>query len=326
MTLQIRQFESFIAVAEERHFGRAAARLHIAQPHLSRDIRRLETELGVDLFDRKSRPIRLTPAGIDFLEEAQLAIHQVHRAVACARRAGSAEHGHISVAALPWAYNTCLPSLLRIFHDRLPSVNVRLSTRSLDEQANALRQERLDVGLATVESWLAEERALTVEPLLAEPWVAVLPQGHSLAERTELSLHDLVGHPFVSPRGSADRETALFAGRGLSRIVAQVVPIFHAQFSLVAAGVGIGIQFASFSQFACPGLSFVPISDAPPVRRALVWRRDDERELLRIFLETARQAAHQLELEHKSVWPQKGGEDEIRGLPSRPHLDGGCRA
>jgi DNA-binding transcriptional LysR family regulator len=297
MTVQIRLFDSFVAVAKERHFGRAAERLNVAQPHLSRDIRRLETELGVELFDRKSRPIRLTPAGVDFLEEAQAALHQVHRALASARLAGSTEHGHVSVGAFPWAYNLFLPSLLRLFQGRLPDVTLRLATISAGELPTALSQERLDVGLATVESWLSEDRALTVEPLLAEPWVAVLPHDHSLAERTELSLDDLVDLPFVSPRGSVDRETELFAGRGLSRIVAQIVPIFHAQFSLVAAGTGIGIQFASFSQFACPGLSFVPVSDAPPVQRALVWRRDDEREPLRTFLDAARQAAQRLKLE-----------------------------
>ncbi len=293
---QLRLFDSFVAVAKERHFGRAAARLQVAQPHLSRDIRRLEAELGVELFDRKSRPIRLTPAGMDFLEEAQVALHQVDRAVAAARRAGSNERGHVSVGALPWAYNAYLPSLLRLFRERLPDVSLRLSSVGPEEQVDALRQERLDVGLATVEPWLAEERALTVEPLLAEPWVAVLPEDHSLAERTELSLHDLAGLPFVSPRGSVDREAALFAGRGLSRIVSQVVPIFHAQFSLVAIGAGIGIQFASFSRFACPGLTFVSVRDAPPVQRALVWRRDDERELVRVFLDAARYAAREVEL------------------------------
>jgi len=266
----------------------------------------------VELLNRKSRPIRLTPAGADFLEEARLALAQIHRAVACARGAGSTEHGHVSVGAVPSAYNIYLPTLVRLFRDRLPGVSLRLSAQNPDEQADALRQERLDVGLAIVESWLAEERALTVEPLVAEPWIAILPRGHPLAERTELSLHDLVGDPFVSPRWSVDKETALFAGHGLSRIVAQVVPIFHAQFSLIAAGVGIGLQLASFSQFACPGLSFVPVVDAAPMRLGLVWRRDDERELLHIFLDTARQAAQRLELEYGvDMHALTGG--EVRG-------------
>ncbi len=297
MTVQIRHFESFIAVAEERHFGRAAARIRVAQPHLSREIRRLETELGVDLVDRTSRPIRLTPAGAGFLEEARLALQQIDRAVACARRAGSTEHGHVSVGALPWAYNAYLPSLLRRLRDRLPGVDLRLSAQDANEQMDGLRQERLDVGLVAVEAWLAEERTLTVEPLLAEPWVAVLAQDHPLTERGTLTLRDLVGEPFVSPHGALEKETALFAGSGLSRVIAQVVPIFHAQFSLIAAGAGIGIQLASFRQFACPGLSFVPIEDAPPVELALVWRSDDERELLRIFLDSARQAVRSLEVD-----------------------------
>ncbi len=296
MTVQIRHFESFIAVAEERHFGRAAARLRVAQPHLSREIRRLETELGVDLVDRTSRPIRLTPAGAGFLEEARRTLQQIDRAVASARRAGSTEHGHVSVGALPWAYNVYLPSLLRRFRDRLPGASLRLSALDANEQMDGLRQERLDVGLVALEAWLAEERALTIEPLLAEPWVAVLAHDHPLAGRTELSLHDLVREPFVSPRGALKKETALFAGRGLNHVVAQVVPIFHAQFSLISAGAGIGIQLASFRQFACPGLSFVPVEDAPPVGLALVWRCDDERELLRIFLDSAREAARSLEI------------------------------
>ncbi len=116
----------------------------------------------------------------------------------------------------------------------------------------------------------------------------------------------------MSPRGSVDKETALFAAGGLSRVVAQVVPIFHAQFSLIAAGVGIGLQLASFTRFACPGLSFVPVLDAPPMRLGLVWRRDDERELLHIFLDTARQAAQRLELEYGvDMHALTGG--EVRG-------------
>ncbi len=118
--VELRHLQYFVAVAEERHFRRAAQRLQIAQPSLSRQIRALEQELGVELLDRASRPLRLTAAGADLLEEARFILNRTRRAVEHTRRTARGERGRLSIAMLPWAYSGTLPRVLSAFSERAP--------------------------------------------------------------------------------------------------------------------------------------------------------------------------------------------------------------
>lgn len=300
--IELRHLRSFLVLAEELHFGRAAERLHVAQPALSRQVRALELELGTDLLDRTSRPIRLTTAGGAFVGEAQLAVQQAARAVDTGRRAARGEVGRLSVQTTFWAYNAIIPHVVRAFRRRSPQVSIDLSTATgPTAQVDALQRERLDVCFTAFAQWLVQRRALEVEPLLEEQMVAIVARDHPFARRSAVGLDDLAGEPFVSlPHavvpGLIDRQMAAFHERGLSPTPVQEAPDLIALLALVGGGVGVGLHMASFSNLRHPGVAFVPIADDPPTAKLLlVWRRGDDREIISSFLDTAREVARSLE-------------------------------
>jgi DNA-binding transcriptional LysR family regulator len=293
MDVELRHLRAFVALAEERHFGRAAERLKIAQPPLSRQIQDLERELGSELLDRRRRPVGLTPAGEAFLEEARVALEQSRRTVERARRAGRGQLW-LSVAAPPWAFNGVLPAVLKAFRARHPEVGLELSTTDPVFQGNSLRDGAFDVVFA---QWVVDTRGLALEPLLEEPTVALVPERHRLASRPALSLKDVAGEPSVAMCSRctpklAQEEATLFRSRGLTRHVVQSACGPLQQLGLVAAGLGIALSSASMSLLRREGVAFVPLeTDTPSSSLHLLWRRDDERERLQRFLETAREVA-----------------------------------
>jgi DNA-binding transcriptional LysR family regulator len=292
---------SFLAVAEELHFGRAAERLNVAQPTLSRRIRLLEEELGTLLFDRTSQPVRLTPAGRAFREDAELAVHHGRRAREQALRAARGELGRISVGATSWANNAVVPQALRAFRATAPSVSLELYTTAPGDQVEALHKQRLDVGFSAFARWLTGRPGLDVEPLLEEPMVAILPRDHRLARQRTVSLEDLAAERFVAladsvAPGLVNKQVAIFHERGLSPADVQETTDPWALMTLIAGGVGVGLHMASFSNVAHRGLAFVELEgDAPTATLFMLSRRDDDRELVRRFLATTREVARSLE-------------------------------
>jgi len=298
MDIELRHLRYFIALAEERHFGCAAKRLHIAQPSLSQQIRRVEEELGTALIDRTSRPIRLTAAGAAFLEDAQATVDQARRTVEGARRAADGQLGHLCVAAIPWAYNEILPSAVRTFRGRAPNVSLDLSLpTTIGDPVDALLKKRLDAGLAAFHGLVVRPRTLKVETLLEDPIVAVVARDHPFASQTAVSLNDLASQPFVSMARAAapkliDEQTALFRKRGLIPNVVQEAPDIHSQLGLIAAGLGVGLHLDSFRKLSRQDLAFVPLKDqAPTVPLLMIWRGEDKRRHLRLFLDSVREAA-----------------------------------
>lgn len=300
MNIELRHLRSFVAAAEERHFGRAADQMQLTQPSLSRQIRALENELETELFDRTARPVRLTPAGAAFLKEARLTLDQTRRLVERGRRAGRGELGHLSVAAVDWAYARVVPTVIRAFTTHASDVSLELSTQDPPAQAEAVRGERLDIGFGGV---LIETRGLRVEPLLEDPVMAIVPAGHPLSERSEVALEDLASQSFVSVLRAAspalvDTERAMFAQRGLTHSTVFEAPDIHAQLGLVAAGVGVGVQLGSFRAHSQGGVAFVPLAgSAPTAKLVLLSRRDDNRDVVRAFRQTAREVASSLRSE-----------------------------
>ena len=144
--VELRHLRSFFAVAEELHFGRAAARLHISQPPLSQQIRRLEDELGARLFRRTKRRVELTPAGSAFLTEARQTLAQAERTVRAAQRAERGEQGELAVGYVTSATYGPLPDVIRRFRQRFPDVELRLQNLRSVEQRQALVDRRIDVG------------------------------------------------------------------------------------------------------------------------------------------------------------------------------------
>lgn len=298
---EARHLRSFIVVAEELHFGRAAKRLNVAQPTLSRRIRLLEEQLGAELFDRGNQPIRLTAAGSAFAEDARLALNHSRRALEQGRRAARGELGHLTVGAISWANNAVVPSALRAFRARAPTVSLELYTTSPRAQVEGLHDRRLDVGFSAFARWMKGRPGLQVEPLLEEPMVALVPQDHPLARGSSISLADLAAERLVvladvATPGLVDKQVSVFHERGLSPVDVQDAHDPWALQALIAAGIGVGLHMASFSNVRHRGVAFVPLEGEPPTATLyLLSRRGEDRELVRGFLESTRQVARSLE-------------------------------
>lgn len=301
MDIELRHLRAFLAVAEERHIGRAAQRLCVTQPSLSQQIRRIEQELGTELIDRKSRPIRVTAAGAAFVEEAQHALRHARLAAERARQAAQGRIGQVSLGATYWAHCAIVPAVIRAFHDRAPNVSLLLSTAPPTEHVEAVRKEQLDVCFVAFPQWLTGRPALHVEPILDEPMVVIVAEHHPLAQRAQISLHELEGerlvalsHPMVP--GLIDKQVETLHEHGFVPAQIQEVPDPPALFSFVAAGGGVGLHMASLSNLRPRGVAFVPIAgNAPTAKLLLVSRLEDDRPLVGLFLQTVRDAARSRE-------------------------------
>jgi DNA-binding transcriptional LysR family regulator len=197
MSVELRLLRSFVVVAEEMSFTAAARRLHMAQPPLSMQIRRLEEELGVKLFDRSRRTISLTAAGEALLAETRPLLVQVEQTLNAARRAGQGEVGRLSIGFTPAASNGVLPHRLREFHDLYPGVELFLREMRPDGLVQGLAERSLDVCFLYLPVSDARFHTRVVE---RDSLVAVLPSAHPLAGgRGPLRLERLAGEPFVLP-------------------------------------------------------------------------------------------------------------------------------
>src|SRR5829696_8369374 len=229
--MELRHLRYFVVVAEELHFGRAAERLHIAQPPLSRQIRDLERELGTPLFERVPRGVELTAAGRAFLPEARLTLAQAERAQRTAQRAARGESGRLRVGFVEAAtYSGILPEVLGFFRMHLPNIGLSLFEMDALQQAEALHDGRIDLGI--LHSAPADaERWLRAEPVYADPLVAAVPDTHRVApnaspRRRRIALDELAADPFVLfPRPTApvlyDDVIARCRAAGFSPRVAQ---------------------------------------------------------------------------------------------------------
>lgn len=304
MEIELRHLRRFVAVAEEGHFGRAAERLRVSQPSLSQQIRRLEQEIGAELFDRTHQPIGLTRAGASFLLEAQRILSLTRRAVESTRGAARGEeHGQLCVGAPHWAYTGALPRIVGAFGAQVPLVNLELCERAPRDLVDGVATGSLDV---TFGPPIPAAASLEVEPLLREGAVAIVPEGHEFASRSELSLAELAREPFVSiARGTTPIFThfqeTLLHNRGLTRRVVREAPDPQTQLALVAAGAGVGIHLSTITRSRHRGVVFIPLAEyVPAAQFAVMWRRGDDRPLLHKFLETARGIARSMESEQHS--------------------------
>lgn len=289
--MELRHLRYFVAVAEELHFGRAAARLRIAQPPLSRQIRALEGEIGTALFERTRRKVELTRAGQVFLDEVRRTFGQVERAVGLARRAGRGESGALSVGFVSVTTHTLLPVILRAFRDRYPGVDLSLREMPPSEQVVALREGRIEVGFLRAP---LDEPTLGIEVVLSERLMAAMPSRHPLAAKKRIALRALSREPFVLfPRhlgpGFHDQIITLCREAGFSPRVIQEAPQMMTIASLVAVGLGVSIVPASVARMWREGVAFVPFSGKQPTADlVMAWRPDDSSPVLRAFLEVVR--------------------------------------
>jgi DNA-binding transcriptional LysR family regulator len=287
--MDLRHLRYFVAVAQELHFGRAAARLHIAQPPLSRQIRDLEEELGVRLFSRDRRKVVLTAAGQVFLREIGPLFGQLEQAVDAARRAERGEIGTLHIGYVGAVVYSALPEIIRAFRARLPQVEVRLQEMSPAAQIEGLLRGHLEVGFARGP---IEEPALDVETVLDEALVAALPAGHPLNARRRLRLATLRAEPFVVTArsrgpGYYDHIITICRDAGFSPRVVQEGSHFDV-LSLVAAGCGVAIVPVSMKEIRRGDVVYRPLLERPRTQLVMASRRDATLPVLREFLASVR--------------------------------------
>lgn len=241
--MELRQIRFAVAVAEDRHFGRAAERMYIAQPALSQHVRRLERELGAQLFDRGARHVRVTPAGEAFLGVARHILRQADEAAVAARRAEAGEIGSLSVGASLPVVAPVLSLLLRQWAAARPEVRPALVAGQARELVDLVRRRELDVAL--VEEAPTDEGLRSVQ-LLDDPIVVLLPSHHPLARGERISMGDLAPNPFVTV--SRDTSSALHdhliarcAATGLTPQIALEVDDPNLLPVAVAAGLGVAL-------------------------------------------------------------------------------------
>ena len=285
--MELRHLRYFVTVAEELHFGRAAARLFIAQPPLSQQIQQLERELGVALLARTSRRVQLTPAGTAFLAEARQILTRVEAAADTTRRAARGETGWLGIGFAASATYDLLPAVLHDFRAAFPEVALSLQELNAVEQAAALREKSIHVGFARP---YAPEPEAVVHAIQREPFLAALPETHRLTHSASLRLSALANEPFISfpelPKPSYAEVVRLACeGAGFTPVVVQEVREMQTALSLVAAGFGIALLPASVQHLHRDGVVYRPLEEpAPHTELAIVSRRDDPSPALRNFL------------------------------------------
>jgi DNA-binding transcriptional LysR family regulator len=286
--LDVRRMRYFVAVAEELSFSRAAERLLMAQPPLSYQIKQLEEALGVLLFERTRRGVRLTAAGGLLYDEARRLLIQLEQTARLVERVGGGEVGRLSLGFVPSASNAVLPALLQRFRERFPGVEVFLQEMKPDEVVERLLGSRIDVGFFYLPF---EEPALAFRPVSREAFVAALPEDHPLAAAEAVELGSLAGEPFILPMRYkmpglyAQVIEACRAAGFAPRAVQKDVWLMQTIVGLVAGGIGVALVPDSTRSLPRQGVVYRPVRGAQAtVEMAAVWRREDGSAVLRSFL------------------------------------------
>jgi DNA-binding transcriptional LysR family regulator len=278
------QLRCFAAVAEELHFGRAAGRLNMTQPPLSRQIQVLERILDVRLLDRTSRTVRLTAAGRSFLPEAQRILRLAETATHVTRQVAAGRAGTLKLGFTAASAYDFLPRLVIALRRALPDVTLSLREMVSKDQIEELLAGRIDAALVRPP---VTHPDLVAVRALAEPFVAALPAGNALARREALNPGDLDGEPFIAyapneARYFHDLVLGLFTEAGIQPRVVQQLTQIHSILALVRAGLGIALVPAAAERLRLDGVVFRPLAlpAARPAELVLAWRRDADDPLI----------------------------------------------
>jgi len=293
--MELRHLRYFVAVAEELHFGRAAERLHVSQPPVSQQIKQLEEEAEVRLFDRTKRWVRLTAAGRQFLEHARQVLAQADGAVLAARRIG-AEADRLSVACAPWAALMGVPRILRCFNKVHRQIQIEVHTLDSVLQVRAVKARTVDVGFMGSGT---PHRDLQVERLAACPLVVALPANHRLTARAHLSPRDLAGESYVMLAVDVAPTYAEIVTEYWEKADVAIKERLkadqpHAVIDLVAAGAGFALVPSSVREYEKGRVVCRRLDPAPPeLELSLAWARGVGSPAINALLEVARQVVGQ---------------------------------
>jgi DNA-binding transcriptional LysR family regulator len=275
--MELRHLRYFLAVAEELHFGRAAARVHIAQPPLSKQIQQLEQEIGVQLFKRSKRSVELTDAGRIFQKEALGILKSLEIAIKKAKLANWGDARWLSIGFIASSAYDVLPIILKEFKKRHPEVELILQEIQSSEQNQALREGRIHVSFARFPK---TESGLVFETIYSDQLIAALPQSHPLNKKKSLKLSDLANEPFILqpplPSPHANNTMQIFANAGITPQIVQAVEETHTALGLVAAGIGITLLPSSWQKLQIRGVEYRNLINPTPVLEMKMGYRADE--------------------------------------------------
>jgi DNA-binding transcriptional LysR family regulator len=278
-------------VAEEANFGRAARRLNISQPPLTRQIQQLEKEVGAELFQRTRKGARMTSAGEVLFEEARTILELANRARERTKAAGIGRAGRLDIG-LFGSNILAVPQLLHVFRSRYPDIEIVVHAMNKERQLEALHNRHIAAGFNLLGLNLA---GIANERIRSEPLMVAINTDDPLSAQTSLSLRQIADRPMVifasGPRPNLmDMIFGLFLNEGLRPKISQEVTDSVTAVSLVAAGFGVSLVPATVAQLSLPGVTFRRLAKKPIVTIDFncIYRRDDESSILQAFLTTIR--------------------------------------
>ncbi len=288
--MEFRHLRYFLALADELHFGRAAQRLSITQPPLSLNIQQLESSVGARLFDRDSKGVRLTAAGLAFREAAQALIASAEQAQLLAREIEAGAVGRLRIGFVGSVLFRGLPQWLAAYRKACPRIDVSLSELNSQDQIDALQRDQLDVGFIHTRRVPDDLRTAFVQ---AEPFLCCVGAGHALARRRKISLAQLRDEPFVlfSRQASPDyymRIIEMFGAQGFYPRVRHEVRHWLSVVSLVSQGMGVSVVPAPLERSGMAGAVFRPIVEATIASEVhCVWNAARDHPARAAFLDIA---------------------------------------
>ena len=284
--MELRHLRYFRAVAEEKHFGRAARILHMAQPPLSQQIRQLEDELGVGLLRRTTRRVDLTPAGEAYLVRVRAILQAVDAARDEAVRIGSGLEGRLVVGCVGSATYSLLPTLARALREQLPGVDFAFRGEMLSpDQLDALRDGSIDLALLRPFADLALDTGVVLTPLREEKYVVALPEGHRLAGRNRVRVADLRDEDLIVHSGHGrsamfDAVTALCRDAGFEPSIRHEVAETSTLVTFVAAALGVAVVPEPVTALVVAGTVYRPLATRARMDLVAATRADDDSALL----------------------------------------------
>lgn len=294
--MEFRQIHYFLMIAEELSFSQAARRLNMAQPPLTRQIRQLEQELGVQLFKRNSRQVELTEVGNVFVEEARCILEQVEQSIEITQRASRGEIGRLVIAFEGSSAYDVIPASLKTYRERFPDVELVVLGMTTEQQIEALHNNLIQVGFV-VPPLQHQTEDLVVEAVLEKPLVLALPEAHPLAAQSKVKVRSLANEAFIlgqrnSGCGWYDQVIAICHRAGFSPNVVQEVNEMQVLLGLVAAGLGIAILSGAARQFQRLGVVYRELQPASSeVALAITWREANQSPILQAFLIIVREVS-----------------------------------
>lgn len=291
--MDVRQLRYFVAVADELSFRRAADRLHVAQPALSRQIQQLEDRLGVLLVERDKRHVALTPAGDAVLKQARTVLGLMQQLPGLAQRAAAGCSAHLRVGFISLVASEFLPMLVRRFRSEFPNVDVKLNEFQVLQQFEPLLREDIDVAILRL---LKPDAAIASYVIQRQRFVVALPEGHPLCRSESLAVGDLACEDFVSlpagPGKSFGGLTLRFCrDAGFEPRAMHDVGDSQAMLGMVGAGVGVAIVPEAARHLRTDGVEYRPLNDLEErAEIAIAWRAQDTNPLVGGFVDAARRS------------------------------------